>query len=244
MTSLVTRPALAAFLAVIASAAPAAGAVREAGAQGAGADEQLSDETTVTRWAHVATPGPVRSAPRRGARTVARLRYWTEHGHPEVYLALKRRRVAGRAWLRIRVPGRPNGRTGWVRAGALGKLHVVRTRLIVDRDTQHATLYRDGKPIWDAPVGVGKPSTPTPSGSFWVREKLRGSGGVYGPWAMGTAAYSVLSEWPKGGVIALHGTNQPGLLPGRVSNGCIRMRNEDITELVKLLPVGTPLHVR
>ena len=212
-------------------------------AAGAADDERLSNETTETRWAHVATPAPVRSAPRRSARRVAKLHYWTEHGHPEVYLALQRRLVDGKAWIRVRVPGRPIGRTGWVPALALGKLHVVHTRLVVDRSTQHATLYREGKAIWDAPVGVGKPSTPTPRGHFWVREKLRGSGGIYGPWAMGTAAYSVLSEWPKGGVIAMHGTNQPGLLPGRVSNGCIRMRNADITRLVKLLPVGTPLRI-
>ena len=244
MTSLVTRSLVVAVLAAIASAAPAAGAVREPGAKGPLGDEQLSDEKRITRWAHVATQSPIRTAPRTGARAVARLRYWTEHGRPEVYLALESRRIDGKPWIRIRIPGRPLGRTGWVPAGALGTLHVVRTRLVVDRRTAHATLYRDGKSIFRAPVGVGKPSTPTPAGNFWVREKLRGSGGVYGPWAMGTAAYSVLSEWPKGGVIALHGTNQPGLLPGRPSNGCIRMRNADITRLVKLLPIGTPLKIR
>ena len=228
------RLLLVATLVATASAPSAAGAVGE---------ERLSNETTETRWAHVATRAPVRSAPRRSARSITRLRYWTEHGHPEVYLALTKRVVGGKAWIKVRLPGRPIGRTGWVPARALGELHLVQTRLVVDRSTQHATLYREGKAVWDAPVGVGKPSTPTPAGHFWVREKLRGSGGIYGPWAMGTAAYSVLSEWPKGGVIALHGTNQPGLLPGRVSNGCIRMRNEDITELVKLLPVGTPLRI-
>jgi lipoprotein-anchoring transpeptidase ErfK/SrfK len=205
---------------------------------------KLSDESTITRWAHVATQAAVRSAPRRGARTIAHLRYWTEHGHPEVYLALEDRQVGAKRWIRVRVPGRPNGRTGWVPASALGKLHTVRTRLVVNRRTAHATLYRRGKAIWRAPVGVGAPGTPTPAGRFWVREKLRGSGGIYGPWALGTAAYSVLSEWPKGGVIAIHGTNQPGLLPGRPSHGCIRVRNGDITRLVKLLPVGTPLRIR
>ena len=240
----VTRTLLVAALAAIASAPPAAGAVREPGAKGPLGDERLSDEAQVTRWAHVATPGPVRSAPRRSARSVGRLHYWTEHGHPEVYLALESRRVAGRPWIRVRLPGRPNGRTGWVRAGALGKLHVVRTQLVLDRRTLRATLYRSGKAIWRAPVGIGAPGTPTPRGRFWVREKLRGSGGVYGPWALGTSAYSALSEWPKGGVIAIHGTNQPGLLPGRPSHGCIRVRNADITRLVKLLPVGTPLHIR
>ena len=244
MPQFLNRIALVAALAALATAPAADGAVRDPAAKGPLGNERLSDERTVTRWAHVATPGPVRTAPRRSARSVARLRYWTEHGRPEVYLALESRVAAGKPWIRIRVPGRPNGRTGWVPARALGKLHVVRTQLVVDRRTAHATLYRRGKAIWRAPVGVGAPGTPTPAGRFWVRERLRGNGGVYGPWALGTSAYSALSEWPKGGVIAIHGTNQPGLLPGRPSHGCVRVRNGDITRLVRLLPIGTPLRIR
>jgi lipoprotein-anchoring transpeptidase ErfK/SrfK len=62
---------------------------------------------------------------------------------------------------------------------------------------------------------------------------------------MGTAAYSgVLTDWPGGGVIGIHGTNQPGLIPGRPSHGCIRMRNRDIKRLYALTPVGTPLRIK
>jgi lipoprotein-anchoring transpeptidase ErfK/SrfK len=33
-------------------------------------------------------------------------------------------------------------------------------------------------------------------------------------------------------------------LPGRVSHGCIRLRNEDIEELGRLMPLGTPVTIR
>jgi hypothetical protein len=218
--------------------------LRPAGATGALGNERLSDEQSVTRWAHAASRSVVRTAPRRGGRPVARLRFFTEDRLPEVYLALESRRVNGQAWVRIRVPMRPNGRTGWVRASALGVLQVVRTRFVVDRRTQHATLYKAGRAIWSAPVGVGAPGTPTPGGSFYIREKMKASGGAYGPFAFGTSAYSALSDWPGGGVVGVHGTNQPGLLPGRPSHGCIRVRNPDIERLVKLMPIGTPVQIR
>jgi len=67
----------------------------------------------------------------------------------------------------------------------------------------------------------------------------------YGPVAFGTSARSeVLTDWPAGGFVGIHGTNRPDLLPGRVSHGCIRLRNQDILRLARLLPVGTPLTIR
>jgi lipoprotein-anchoring transpeptidase ErfK/SrfK len=97
-----------------------------------------------------------------------------------------------------------------------------------------------------APVGVGLPQCPTPRGEFFIRNQLYGFGNpVYGPIAFGTSARSaVLTDWPGGGFIGLHGTNQPYLLPGRVSHGCIRMKNHQILRLARLMPVGTPLTIR
>ena len=234
-------------LAVLAIAVPvqvaAAAEARAPGVQGPLGDERLSDERTVTRWAHPAERAAVRAVPARGARRVARLRFFTEDRRPEVYLVLRSRRIDGTAWLQVRLPMRPNGRTGWVRESALGPLHVVRTQLVVDRGALRATLYRAGRAVWKAPVGVGAAGTPTPGGRFYVRERLRAPGGVYGPWAFGTSAYSTLSDWPGGGVVGIHGTDRPGLLPGRVSHGCIRVRNRDIVRLVGLMPVGTPVHI-
>ena len=106
-------------------------------------------------------------------------------------------------------------------------LYIVRTALVIDRKKPCARrCSRAGKQIWSARVGIGKSGTPTPRGQFWIRERLKALGGnsVYGPWAFGTSAYSNLSDWPGGGVVGIHGTNQPGLIPGRPSHGCVRVR--------------------
>jgi L,D-transpeptidase catalytic domain len=218
-------------------AAPAPGAV---GAR----TVKLSDEIVRTYWAHPWSRATVRRAPDPRAAGMARLRWLTEDGYPEVYVVLKRHvDERGGRWLQLRLPMRPNGRTGWVRESAMGPLHLVRTRLVIDRRALRARLYRRGRLIWAARVGVGKPSTPTPAGRFWICEVLvtGNPGGLYGPYAFGTSAYSNLSDWPGGGVVGIHGTNQPGLIPGRPSHGCVRVRNGPIRRLVRLMPVGTPV---
>jgi lipoprotein-anchoring transpeptidase ErfK/SrfK len=214
-------------------------------AHAAAGDRELSDERTESRWANVNDAQPIRSAPDPGAERVARLRYQTEDGLPEVYLALRARTVGEQEWVQVRVPGRPNARKGWVRREALGPLHVVTTRFVVTRRKLRATLYEGGQRIWRSRIGVGAPGTPTPRGRFYIRQRLRNLGGnpLYGPWAFGTSAYSVLSDWPGGGVVGIHGTNQPGLLPGRVSHGCIRVPNAKIARLARLMPIGTPVRI-
>jgi lipoprotein-anchoring transpeptidase ErfK/SrfK len=140
----------------------------------------------------------------------------------------------------------PNGTTGWVPRGALDIFQVVRTHLVIDRDALTATLYRNGRATFHARIGVGRPSAPTPAGAFYVREVLRNFGNpFYGPVAFGTNARSaVLTDWPGGGFIGIHGTNEPQLLPGRVSHGCIRMQNADILRLARLMSLGTPVTIR
>jgi hypothetical protein len=217
-----------------------------AGLQAAGDTVRLSDELQTTRWAHAQDQSRILSSPSTTASTITRLRYLTEDGASEVYVVLGAKLDdQQRIWLQIRVPMRPNGRVGWVQSDALSQLYVVRTRLVIDRGALRATLYKSGRRIWQARVGVGKASTATPRGDFWVRERLKGlgSGGAYGPWAFGTSAYSRLSDWPKGGVVGIHGTNEPKLIPGRPSHGCVRVRNADISRLAKLMPIGTPVKI-
>lgn len=208
--------------------------------------ERLSDERRITRYANAVARAPIRRRASIHAPLVARLRYQTEDGPLETYLALESRvDAAHHAWVHIRIPGRPNGRTGWVPRDRLGPLRAVTTMLRVDRHALRATLYERGRRIWSSRIGVGKPSTPTPAGHFWIRTRLKGLGGgtVYGPFAFGTAAYSVLSDWPGGGVVGIHGTNEPWLIPGRPSHGCIRVPNWKIRRLARLMPVGTPVHI-
>jgi len=214
--------------------------------RGAGDEIKLSDEKLVTRWAHAQATSTIRLTPQTSSRAVGRLHFLTEDGLAEVYPVLAARRdSAGRNWLQIRVPMRPNGKVGWVLDEMLGTFYIVRTALVVDRKQLRATLVKSGKVIWSARVGIGKTATPTPAGQFWIRERLKGLGnsGTYGPWAFGTSAYSNLSDWPGGGVVGIHGTNQPGLIPGRPSHGCIRVRNDKIRALARLMPVGTPVSI-
>jgi lipoprotein-anchoring transpeptidase ErfK/SrfK len=128
---------------------------------------------------------------------------------------------------------------------ALGGYETVNTHLIVDRAHLKASLLRRGRVIFSAPVGIGTAAWPTPAGEFIVRNELtRYASPFYGPVAFGTTARSVLTDWPGGGFIGIHGTDEPQLIPGRVSHGCIRMRNRDIVRLTSLMPVGTPLTIQ
>lgn len=140
----------------------------------------------------------------------------------------------------------PNNTAGWVPRGALGGYVEVRTRLVVDLTRFTATLSRDGRPIFRTIVGVGRDEWPTPRGEFYIRNKLTEfRSPFYGPVAFGTSARSaVLTDWPAGGFVGIHGTDRPDLLPGRVSHGCIRMRNADILRLARLMPVGTTVTIR
>jgi hypothetical protein len=207
---------------------------------------RLSDLHAVSHWAYPASEAPVRASPSARARAVGRLRFLTGDGQAELYEALLSAQLAsGESWIEIELPGRPNGQTGWVPSGALDSLHAVDGYLLIDRSTLRATLFRDGHAIFSAPVGVGKATTITPSGRFYVMEKLRTvNAPVYGPFARGTSAYApTLSEWPGGGVVGIHGTDEPQLIPGRPSHGCIRMRDADIARLWALIAPGTPIEI-
>ena len=187
-----------------------------------------------------------RARPSRSARVVARLRASTpEHVPHVVYLLGGTIDRHGRYWLRVRLPILPNGSSGWIPREAVGTFSSLHTHLVIDRARFRATLYRRGRPVFQSTVGVGEARWPTPAGRFYVRERLTGfTDPIYGALAFGTNGRSpVLTDWPGGGFVGIHGTNQPEILPGRVSHGCIRLRKRDILRLARLMPVGTPLTV-
>lgn len=208
--------------------------------------EPLRRTRDVSRWASVLREVPARTAPAEESRVVASLARTTAEGTTNIVLVLDRDEdAAGRLWIRVRVPALPNGQTGWVPRTALGGYGLVRTRLVVDRRRLTATLFRGGRKVFEAPVGIGREAWPTPPGDFYIRNKLKSyDDPFYGPLAFGTSARSaVLTDWPAGGFVGIHGTNQPELVPGRISHGCIRLKNPDILRLGRLMPVGTPLTV-
>ena len=212
-----------------------------------GRPERLISSRFLSRWTIVLRSALARSGPSANAAVVAELQTTTAEQTPNAVGVLRSKADrSGRVWVKVQLPILPNGSVGWVRRQALGAYQMVDTRLLVDRRTLRATLYRAGKPIFRAPVGVGTPAWPTPAGQFIVRSELtRYASAFYGPIAFGTSARSaVLTDWPAGGFVGIHGTDSPQLLPGQVSHGCIRMRNADIRRLAKLMPIGTALTIR
>lgn len=214
-------------------------------ATGSTATETLSNLHTLSRWAYPQTAAAVHEQPSARSRVLTHLAFVTSEGQAEPYLALRSADVGGASWTQLSIPGRPNGLTGWVPGSALGEMHTTHEYLRVDRETLRAELFRGGRTIWGAPVGVGRPSLPTPAGHFFVTEKLAGFGDpFYGPYLLGTSAYApTLTDWPGGGVVGIHGTDEPQLIPGRPSHGCIRLRNGDVTRLWRLVEVGTPVEI-
>jgi lipoprotein-anchoring transpeptidase ErfK/SrfK len=197
------------------------------------------------RWAPVVHTVVARSAPRPDAAPVGGLTALTPEGTTNLALVLGSAVSQGTVWAKVPLPVLPNGTVGWVPRSALGGYVFVHTRLVIDRHRLTATLVRDGRVVFRAPIGVGEPRWPTPGGSFYIRVRLTSfRSPMYGPVAFGTNARSpVLTDWPGGGFVGIHGTDTPQILPGRVSHGCIRLRNTDILRLDHLMPVGTPVRI-
>lgn len=149
-------------------------------------------------------------------------------------------------WLRVKMPVRPNGAEGWIRAADVDTATIA-TRVEIDLSDRHLTAWEGTQKIIDTGVVVGKDSTPTPLGRLYLTdfdEKYRGS--AYGPWVLALSGYSQALDEFSGGVpvIAMHGTNRPELVGSAASNGCIRMPDDAIQLLHDRLPFGTPVDIR
>ena len=177
-----------------------------------------------------------------GGRVVRSLGNPQPSGAPLVFL-LDREQGA---WLKVHLPVRPNGSTGWVRRRDVN-VRGVTYRVDVLRGAHELRLYEHGRLVRTFPVGIGTEDTPTPGGTFYLKELLRPPNpeGAYGPYAYGLSGYSnVLTSYNGGdGVIGIHGTNDPSSVGRDVSHGCIRMRNADVTYLAGRLPLGTPVRI-
>jgi lipoprotein-anchoring transpeptidase ErfK/SrfK len=179
----------------------------------------------------------------RAKRPTLVLQRRDERGTQRAFLVRKKTKN----WLRVYLPSRPNGSLGWVRRRAV-RLYKNPYRLVVRLSRHKLQLWRGQELVARFPVAVGTASTPTPRGMFYVVELLKphNPDGTYGPYSFGISAHSqVLKTFAGGdGRVGLHGTNQPDLIGTDVSHGCIRLRNEPIRRLAKILPLGTPVYVR
>lgn len=149
-------------------------------------------------------------------------------------------------WFYVRLPTRPNGLTGFVRARDVATARVW-TRVLVDLSDRRVTVYRRGRVVLRARAAVGAPRTPTPRGRYYVNQRLLSGnpGGAFGPAAIGISSFSaVLQGWAQGGPIAIHGTNQPWSIGKAASNGCVRVNNRVVRWLLQRVYAGTPVQVR
>jgi hypothetical protein len=225
--------------------APALPAVADAAPKGY---VRMSDEHTRTWAAWVRKPVLVRRAPSLRARPKGSLKTKTFHGSPELVVVLGFAEVRGRSWLRIRYSGLGT-RKGWIPDSAVSDvLLMTENRLVLDLSQLRLRLMRGRRVLFSTPVGVGAAGSPTPRGRYYIRERLgpfANANSIYGALAFGTSAFSPYrTDWPGGGQVGIHGTNQPGLIPGNISNGCVRLRNSAVLRMGRLLRVGTPLMVR
>jgi lipoprotein-anchoring transpeptidase ErfK/SrfK len=152
----------------------------------------------------------------------------------------------GARWLRVMLPGRPNGSKGWIaRRGTVAT--TTRWHIVVKTSSRRVLVYRDGRRVRTFRAVVGKPSTPTPHGRFFVEESVRmlpGSAGA--PFALALSARSnVFQEFEGGpGQIAIHGVGNLGGTPGTaISHGCIRLANMKIRWLAARIPQGVPVDI-
>jgi lipoprotein-anchoring transpeptidase ErfK/SrfK len=152
----------------------------------------------------------------------------------------------GGSWLRVRLPGRPNGHAGWISTNRTRRASTP-WRLVVDLSARRVTAYRGGHVRRQFRAVIGKPSTPTPRGAFFIEEALAlSSYETGGPYALATSARSnVFQEFEGGpGQIGIHGTNNLSGAPGSAaSHGCIRLRPRAITWLARRIGAGVPLRV-
>lgn len=149
-------------------------------------------------------------------------------------------------WLKVMLPMRPNGSTGWVKASDV-RIRKVSNRIEIDRSDRKLRAFRGDEMLLEVPVAVGKSVSPTPIAKAYVDISMpfKNTGGAYGAHMLSIAAYSeVLTNFGGGvGQIAIHGTNARASVGKEASNGCIRLYNEDIVRLRDLAPAGTPVDI-
>ena len=149
-------------------------------------------------------------------------------------------------WTRVLLPVRPNGSTGWVHSGDL-QVTPTDYHVRVELGAHTITVAQGLNVLYTGPVAIGTADTPTPTGDYYVRVKIKAIDPTtaYGPYAWGLSSHSDVLETFNGGdgEIGIHGNNDASVLGQDVSHGCIRMDNAAITDLTMKLPLGTPVQV-
>lgn len=227
------RTVLAVALLAGAIVLPAAGARHKPTVQKFPAAGDLSVGTLVAR-----------AEPSQSGRPLLVLHQFRADYRLQVVLAVDATRgKKGGLWYRLSLPMRPNGTYGWVPASSV-ELHPVNHTIVIDRARRTLEVVGTKGVLLHTKVAVGAPGMVTPKGHFYVTARFVPNEPFYGVFALETSAYSNLSEWPGGGVVGIHGTNQPQLLGKAVSHGCVRVSNQAAAALKRLAPLGTPIVIK
>lgn len=177
-----------------------------------------------------------------GKKVVTTLKAKTGLGSKTTLLVLDQRD----GWYQVALPIRPNGSTGWVKAGDVN-VRKNDVSVSVDLHARTVRVFKGDKVAIESPIAVGAADTPTPTGDFFVTDFLQtpDAKGAYGPFAFGLSGHSdTLTEFAGGdGQIGIHGTNDPSSIGQAVSHGCVRLPNDVITLLANTVTLGTPVHV-
>ena len=210
---------------------------------------QLSNGASDTIVAEANGTYGVHLSPDLHSQVITHLRYDTPDQEAlQTYLVVGQQRVHGRLWLWIVAPMRPNGTLGWVPRSYLGTFMRSNEQIIVQRALHRLVLCRAEHAIFTSPVGVGRPGMRTPPGRFWVTEAFQSDDPSYGPWAFGTSDYAteaaVHAGFGDGGLVGIHGTNKPWLIPGNPSHGCVRLPDANILKLESLVSIGASIWVQ
>jgi lipoprotein-anchoring transpeptidase ErfK/SrfK len=157
----------------------------------------------------------------------------------------------GQLWLQVRLPGRVLGQktppeTGWISASST-LISTTAWHLVVELGARRVLVYDAGLRVRSYKAVVGKSSTPTPTGEYFVEENVKMPPGAPGaPFALATSdRSSVLHEFEGGpGQIAIHGIeNLGGTLGTAESHGCIRLASSAITWIAARIGPGVPITI-
>ena len=149
-------------------------------------------------------------------------------------------------WLKVRLPGRPNNSTGWIRKARTTR-STTSWHLVVDLSERRVTVYRRGEMLKSFAAVVGAAASPTPVGKYFVEESVRLTRrDVGGPFAVALSARSyVFQEFAGGpGQIAVHGVwSVGGTMGTAASHGCVRLDTASITWLGERIGPGVPVTI-
>ena len=171
---------------------------------------------------------------------------WSNYAQPLSLVSEDVTEVEGERWHFVTLPIQPNGTTGWIREQDV-TLSTVTAEIYVILDEHRVVYLEEGVEVLSVEAVIGASASPTPTGTFYVTDllPLANDSGVYGAGALGLSGYSETLEEFNGGLpqLAIHGTNATHLLGQSVSNGCVRVTNDQILGLLDTVHRGTPVHI-